>query len=486
MNSLRQKLFFGYATIVALVFGLSMLSLIELELLEQKIVSGERIAQFFDVSLEIRRFEKNYFLYHQISDLEEHRAYVRQAREMLLEHAGLFAALGDAAQISQLGADLDRYATLMNNYAAITSADGTETIREIRVLGKQIVIIAADWASAERKAMQSQLERHRLMLLVSVTLIGLLVIAIGGLLARRILRPLKEMEQKMQEVASGHLAKLEMASDEREIASLKRAFNHVLHELETHQGQLVHSEKLAALGTLLSGVAHELNNPLSNIATSTQILAEESGGDHAADAAFRHELITQIDEETWRARRIVRSLLDYARDRDFCQESLPLAHLIEDTLRLIRGQIPPIVTITVEVPDQLEAVGDRQRLQQVVLNLVRNAIDAMPDGGEVSIRARRTTEACTAKPPERLVFGQCSSTKDAVEIAVSDTGSGIAHETLPRIFDPFFTTKDVGRGMGLGLFIVFEIIEEHGGCIAVDSAIGRGTTFTIRLPMEQP
>jgi signal transduction histidine kinase len=488
MNSLRQKLFIGYATIVALVFGLSMLSLIELELLEQKIVSGERIAQFFDISLEIRRFEKNYFLYHQFSDLEEHRAYVLQATSMLHEHAALFAALGDARQVTQLGDDLDRYADLMNHYAEMTSAGGIATVGDIRVIGKQIVTIAADWASAERRTLQAQLDRHRLMLLISVALIGLLVIAIGALLARRVLRPLKEMEQKMQEVASGHLAKLEMTSDEREIASLKRAFNHVMHELETHRGQLVHSEKLAALGTLLSGVAHELNNPLSNIATSTQILAEEAAGENSSgeEAIFRRELITQIDEETWRARRIVRSLLDYARDRDFRHENLPLAHLIEDTLRLIRGQIPATVKSSVEVPDELVASGDRQRLQQVVLNLVRNAIDAMPDGGEVSIRARLTAEACTANPPERLVFGQCSSTGEAVEIAVSDTGNGIAAETLPRIFDPFFTTKDVGKGMGLGLFIVFEIVEEHGGCIAVDSAIGRGTTFTLRLPLEHP
>ena len=111
---------------------------------------------------------------------------------------------------------------------------------------------------------------------------------------------------------------------------------------------------------------------------------------------------------------------------------------------------------------------------------------SMPDGGAVHIAARLTRAACTARPPERLVFGQCISAGEAVEIEVRDTGCGIAAATLPRIFDPFFTTKDVGQGMGLGLFIVFEIVAEHGGCIAVESTIGHGTTFTLQLPLEKP
>jgi signal transduction histidine kinase len=500
MNSLRKKLFVGYATIVALVIGLSLLSLIELKLLEQKIVAGERVAEFFDISLEVRRFEKNYFLYRQDADLAENRAYVEQAGTLLHEHAALFAALGDAARVAQLGRDLNHYAVLIDRHATSAGSGDVATATQIRKLGKTIVTVAEDWARAERKTLQAQLDRHRRVLLGSVALIGLAVIAIGGLLASRVLRPLKEMEQKMEAVASGRLTKLEMASDEREIESLTQAFNHVLRELELRQGQLVHAEKLAALGTLLAGVSHELNNPLSNIATSTQILAEEVGARRgqdmavpaaegtasSADTAFQRELIAQIDAETWRARRIVSALLDYARDRDFRREVFPLAQLVEDTLRLIRGQIPAAIAITVQIPETLAAAGDRQRLQQVLLNLVRNAADAMPDGGAVHIAARLTRTACTPRPPERLVFGQCVSAGEAVEIEVRDNGCGIATVTLPRIFDPFFTTKDVGKGMGLGLFIVFEIVAEHGGCIAVESILGHGTTFTLQLPLEKP
>ena len=486
MNSLRQKLLAGYATIVVLVVGLSVFSFIELRLLEDKIVAGERIAKFFDIALEIRRFEKNYFLYQQPADLAETRAYVAQAESMLRDHAALFAAVGDPARVMRLGHDLERYDQLMGRYEkAADPIAGDAMAGEIRKVGKEIVTAAEELAGAERKTLQLQLDHHRQLLLGSVVLVGLLVIGIGHLLARRVVRPLREMEQRMQEVASGRLTTLEMSSSEREIVSLTQAFNHVLRQLEQRQGQLVHSEKLAALGTLLSGVAHELNNPLSNIATSTQILAEEVGAPAAADdgdGTYQRELIAQIDEETWRAQRIVRTLLDYARDRDVRLEILPLAQLIEETLRLIRGQIPARVTVVVDVPGAMTVSGDRQRLQQVLLNLVRNAVDAVDGAGEVRIAARLTSDDCPPRAPGRTVVGQCIGASEFLEIEIRDDGNGITAERLPYIFDPFYTTKEPGKGMGLGLFIVFEIVAEHGGCIVVESEPGKGTSFTLRLP----
>ena len=486
MNSLRQKLLAGYATIVVLVVGLSVFSFIELRLLEDKIVAGERIAKFFDIALEIRRFEKNYFLYQQPADLAETRAYVAQAESMLRDHAALFAAVGDPARVMRLGHDLERYDQLMGRYEkAADPIAGDAMAGEIRKVGKEIVTAAEELAGAERKTLQLQLDHHRQLLLGSVVLVGLLVIGIGHLLARRVVRPLREMEQRMQEVASGRLTTLEMSSSEREIVSLTQAFNHVLRQLEQRQGQLVLSEKLAALGTLLSGVAHELNNPLSNIATSTQILAEEVGAPAAADdsgGTYQRELIAQIDEETWRAQRIVRTLLDYARDRDVRLEILPLAQLIEETLRLIRGQIPARVTVVVDVPGAMTVSGDRQRLQQVLLNLVRNAVDAVDGAGEVRIAARLTSDACPPRAPGRTVVGQCIGASEFLEIEIRDDGAGITAERLPYIFDPFYTTKEPGKGMGLGLFIVFEIVGEHGGCIVVESEPGKGTSFTLRLP----
>jgi len=479
MNSLRHKIAFGYAAIGALVVALALLSFLELRLLRGKIMAGERIGEFFGLSLEIRRFEKNFFLYHQATDLDENRAYLTQARALLRDRPGLFAALDEPAHIAALGDDLERYAQLMEDYAR---GGDTQLENRIRQTGKEIVTRAETLSRAQRAALQTLLDRHQRMLIASVVAVALLVAIIGQMLSRRVARPLKRMEDNMEAVAAGRLTQLDMAADDTEIASLTQAFNHVLHELETRRGQLVRSEKLAALGTLLSGVAHELNNPLSNISSSCEILADEIEGD---DVEFKKELLGQIDGETWRARRIVRSLLDYARGRDFHKETLRLAQLLQDTLRLIKGQIPAQVHVESRVADDLLVVGDKQRLQQVLFNLIGNAVQAVDGAGEIVVAAHRIDPAREHCNSGALVFGQCDEHGAAVEIEVRDSGHGIAPDVLPRIFDPFFTTKDVGKGMGLGLFIVFEIVEEHDGCIAVESEPGTGTAFFVRLPLGE-
>lgn len=478
LNSLRRKIVFAYGAIAALVVALSAFSLIEMRLLEAQILAGTRIGQFLGIALEIRRFEKNYFLYRQQTDLDENRTYVAQAQALLKEHGALLDTYAQPARIRALHDTLEAYAALMEAHSEVHSVKGDNPQQEARIrqAGKEILTAAEDWSRAEHIILQTQLDRHRRWLLGSIIAVVLLLLAIGQWLSWRVARPLKQLEENMQAVAAGRLAKLEMTAPDREIASLTQAFNHVLDELERRQGQLVRSEKLAALGTLLSGVAHELNNPLSNISTSCEILAEEVGGD---GTPFQRELIGQIDAETWRARRIVRSLLDYARDREFHREVLQLGPLVAESLRLIKGQIPAHVSIETVIPAELTVSGDKQRLQQVLFNLVGNAVAALEGAGEVHIEARNTVQPL---PADALLFGQNPRTRTAVEIEIRDNGHGIAAEILPRIFDPFFTTRDIGQGLGLGLFVVFEIVEEHGGGIAVRSSPGQGTSFLVRLP----
>lgn len=476
VHSLRRKITVGFSLIAVLVVALSLFSFFELRLMEQRIAAGGRIGEFFDTALEIRRFEKNYFLYHQKDDLAENGAYVERGLDLLKNHSALFETLAGKDRIEKLGNDLERYKQLMAAYGQGMADDTSAT--SIRRIGKDIITFAEELAGTERASLQAMLDRHRRLLIASVIVVSLLVIGIGQLMTQRVGRPLKEMEDSMEAVAAGRLTQLDMKAEDREIASLTQAFNHVLRELEVRQGQLVRSEKLAALGTMLSGVAHELNNPLSNIGTSTQILAEEVS---SGETAYLQELIEQIDAETWRARHIVRSLLDYARDREFKRAPIRLAALVEETLRLMRGRIVEPALVAVDIPDRLEIPGDRQRLQQVLINLVTNALQALGEHGKIVIEAHPVTTQCDCG---KLVFGQCPGQTESVEITVRDNGQGIPADVLPRIFDPFFTTKEVGQGVGLGLFIVFEIIEEHGGCIAVDSEPGKGTSFRIRLPAE--
>jgi len=266
----------------------------------------------------------------------------------------------------------------------------------------------------------------------------------------------------MDRIAEGDLALIPFRSQDRELVSLNKAFQRMLHEIEARQQHIMQSEKLASFGTLLFGVAHELNNPLSNIMTSCQILAEEI---EEANPAYQRELLSQIEGETDRAKDIVRSILDYSRKRD--KEPVQLVQLVYESIRFIRGDLPAKVEISVDMPSEgLSVFVDRQGMQQAFLNLIKNAIESMPGEGAITIQAAATPEG-------------------KVKIEFRDTGSGIPHDLSDKIFDPFFTTKESKKGSGLGLFIVHKIISEHGGAISVSSEPGRGTVFTVLLPLKE-
>jgi signal transduction histidine kinase len=314
-----------------------------------------------------------------------------------------------------------------------------------------------------------------------------MAIVIGQILSRMVVRPLKMLEESMGVIAEGKFERVSIDSHDREILSLANAFNTMLKELELRQRHLVQSEKLASLGTLLSGVAHELNNPLSNISSSCQILTEEI---EDTDIPYKKELLYQIDEQTDRARNIVRSLLEFSREKVFKKELIQLKELFEETIRFVKGQVPTNITIALNIPEEINIYADKQRMQQAFLNLIKNAIDSMGDTGDIHVEAARH-DAIDKIEGETEIFnylkyhGKCTLEEDTVDIIIIDSGPGIPQESLSKIFDPFFTTKDVGKGSGLGLFIVHEIIEEHDGCIAVDSKPDEGTTFLIRLPLRK-
>ena len=498
-SSIRQKITFGYYGTVAVVVGLSLFTFLELRFLEKKIMFGETISEFFDTALEIRRFEKNYILYEQETDYIENIKYVSKAREILENNVGRFKTAASAEDISGLLNDLKVYKQLMENYASWHHAkaargqlveDPLQKVAlegQIRKIGKDVTTRAEDISRAERKNLQIILYKTQRNLIFSLISLALAAIAVGQVLTRMVVRPLKSLEVSMREIAEGKFGVVSIRSKDREIVSLANAFNTMLKELELRQRHLIRSEKLASLGTLLSGVAHELNNPLSNISSSSQILSEELG---EADMEYKKELVSQIEEQTERARLIVRSLLEFSRERVFKKETLPLFKIFEETIRFVKGQIPARVAVRLDVPDDIVIFADKQRIQQAFLNLIKNAVESIADEGEVAIKARKHRAADkTGETAELFNYlkyrGKCTIEGDTVDIEIADTGTGIPPEILDRIFDPFFTTKDVGKGSGLGLFIVHEIIEEHDGCIAAESKVGEGTKFFMSLPIKE-
>jgi two-component system NtrC family sensor kinase len=501
-SSIRQKITLGYYVIVAMIIGLSLFTFLELRYLEQKIMFGEAISEFFDTTLEIRRFEKNFFLYEKHSDYDENITYVSRAQEIIDRNRTEFTAVSSSEQIAILQASLKQYKGIMKRYAKAGKQNGAvrnDLAARLRATGKNIITIAEEISKTERKSLQHILTSSRHILLVAIIVLSLAAIAIGQILSRMVVKPLKSLEESMGVIAEGKFEHIAIDSKDREIVSLMKAFNKMLKQLELHERHLIQSEKLASLGTLLSGVAHELNNPLSNISSSNQILMEEfrealearSPRPWPADPDFTKELMAQINEQTDRARNIVRALLDFSRNREFKNESLSLKILFEETIQFVKGQVPAKAGISLAVPDDIFIVADKQRLQQAFLNLIKNALDAIAlNEGTITIKAEKRRAMDDLEDEKKIGIynylkfrGKCTLDQDTVDIEIHDSGYGIPLEIIPKIFDPFFTTKDVGKGSGLGLYIVHEIIEEHDGCIAVDSEPGKGTTFLIRLPI---
>ena len=242
---------------------------------------------------------------------------------------------------------------------------------------------------------------------------------------------------------------------------LKKAYE----ELGRAQEQLVRSEKLAAVGKLTAGVSHEILNPLNIITLSLQLMV----GDRETPPEIVEQLRV-LEDQAGRIAKITQSLLYFSRQREPERRRLDLGEIVTQTLGLLERELMlENIDLDLKLAEKLPPVSaDQYQLQQVVLNLLTNARDAMPKGGRLSL----SIEAVQ------------TDGKKFVELRVEDTGEGIAPEHLGKLFDPFFTTKDEGEGTGLGLSICQGIVETHGGSIRAESEEGRGSTFVVQLPLE--
>ncbi len=230
------------------------------------------------------------------------------------------------------------------------------------------------------------------------------------------------------------------------------------------------AEKLAAVGRLAAGVVHEINNPLATISACAEALesrADEGEFGFSEEVEDLKEYLGLIRSEAFRCKSITTSLLDFSRARSSDRTAVDLTETVRSSARLLAHQKRgDRVEIKLEMPDTLPTVNANSgQIQQAVIALATNAIDAMPEGGTLTFRA----------------FQQ----NNRVVIEVQDTGFGIAPEDMSKIFEPFFTTKEVGKGTGLGLSVCYGIISEHGGRLSVRSNLGQGTTFSIYLPIKQ-
>jgi two-component system NtrC family sensor kinase len=348
--------------------------------------------------------------------------------------------------------------------------------------------VDADLAASERQ------------LLLGLVVAVVAVLGLAWLLTwRTVLRPVARLTRATGSIAAGDFSQRLDAGHEGEISALTDAWNvmseqlgrarHELEEfnatlerrvdektaqLELAQRRMFRVEKMASLGKLAAVVAHELNNPLAGIATYARLLrrrSEESASTTIAgpDQADHRRILQLIEDESRRCGSIVRNLLLFSRTPAVRFAEEDLLPLLERCLMLLRHRAElSDVALVLDVPEELPVVEcDASQIEQVVLALAINALEATPPGGYVVISAAREGEA-------------------SISIQVRDTGRGIPPEHLGEIFEPFFTTKEGESGVGLGLSVVYGIVERHQGTVAVDSTPGSGTVFSVHLPLRQP
>ena len=264
------------------------------------------------------------------------------------------------------------------------------------------------------------------------------------------------------------ISKIPMRADENdEVSHVITVGENITTRVKAHRA-VARAEKLAAVGRLAAGVVHEINNPLATIAACAESLEkriQEGAFGDSPDAEDLREYLGLIRDEAFRCKTITNGLLDFSRLRAGQRVPVDITEVIKGTARLVtHQQRGDNIQIVIEAAAGLPCVsGDVGQLQQAVIALATNAIDAMPAGGTLTLRAMRADTR--------------------ILVQVSDTGIGIEPENMTKIFDPFFTTKDVGRGTGLGLAVCYGILSDHGGRLDVRSTVGTGTTFTITLPI---
>lgn len=336
--------------------------------------------------------------------------------------------------------------------------------------GVKIILSSRDVIEAAAKSQR--------LILFYVILNSLTLIVFGSvLLSRTIVRPIDELVAVTDAVAGGDLNQHIKVRRLNEIGMLAESFNRMtnriregkeeleasIKHLKTAQDEVIRAEKLATVGRLAAGIAHEIGNPLSSIVGYTDIIQK------GACKEDEEEYLSRIQAETQRINRIVTGLLDYARAREFELVWINLNDTLESSLDLVSVRKGfEKINIKIDLNDVPMVMADAHQLQQVLINLFINAADAMPDGGSLVVRSG-------VRSHEILEF---------VEISVTDTGTGMGDDERRKIFDPFYTTKEPGKGTGLGLSICMRIIESFGGRIEVTSNKGAGSTFSILLPVK--
>lgn len=403
---------------------------------------------------------------------------LKTASNIVLPWFGVYALLPIGSVFVLPGAFI--YAYAISNFKLFSFHSALDQFRLVPIAFKVALSIAAVaifsfvllqipivWWSFQDGSGPEAWRRYLVFSVIAALVPNLVLVA---LIVRSISRPVRQITSAAVQVAGGEYgAQVDVHSND-EIGLLATSFNEMSTKMATDIDQLrrlnehlIRTEKLAAAGTLAAGVAHEVNNPLASISSLIQILQARPGVDQETE-----EMLRLISTQITRITQVTRDMMEFARARPSQRSRQDLREVIEAALRLARfdKQFQRLTVTTNFAPQAPLVRVDADQIQQVVLNLLLNARDAMPDGGTLG------------------VVTKCEPGADELIMEIADDGTGIPVEDVGKIFDPFFTTKAAGQGTGLGLAVCYGIVSAHGGRIEAASNNGRGTVIRITLPVE--
>jgi two-component system, NtrC family, sensor kinase len=472
--STTRRLALGFGALVALIAGASAVALAGSARVHDGLAETRRREEGVRLSLELASAVRDQYA-HQAHTIiigdASHLGFYGEARETV---ARLTRALRQAAErpeeralvdsIDQESQRLDAIfrdrivpAVLRGDRAHVQAEHGRAQLSVTRI--QDLTQALVERFEAEIRAVRRDLaeveRRTRTFLLALLVAAPLVALAVSVVIARSIAAPVARLEAGAARIAAGDLDTRIEVRGAPELEALARRWNDMTAALKTHQERLVESEKLAGIGRLAAGVAHEINNPLGVILGYAKLLRKKCDAGTAADLAV-------VEEETLRAKEIVDGLLDLSRPLPPGAGEVDLRALSDEVVsRLADARL--LDGVAVKVDGRATAPGHPEKLRQVLVNLVRNAIEAAGAGGTVEVRlAERDGHA---------------------EVAVEDSGPGLPRDGRDRLFEPFFTTKP--RGTGLGLAVSRAIARAHGGDLAAGGAPAGGARFTLELPRRR-
>ena len=465
LGSIKGQIFVLFIVTAISASVLTLMDFRDLSMLKRHFLLEDRYHDLLDNVLEVRRYEKNYLLYKDRSNLQAGGQYLEKIEPLVSSLSDDMVDITNRKTFEEFHGVLVGYAKSHKLYQANGEIAGDGAL--MRRQGRQLTDFAAMFLRAKQIETRKAIENVLLLPFAFLGVFFLLMLLVMWLVNLGLLRPLQLLQKSIRGVATGDYSPGSYKGFQtEEMHGLIDAFDGMARELAVNQEHLLQARKMAALGTFTAGIAHELNNPLNNISLTAETYLEEYG--ERMDDEGR-ELIGDVLSQSERACDIVKNLLDFSRTQQRVRSSIEPQEIVRSTVALVKNQAALTgIKLDLRVPGGLRPVrGSLRSLQQVFSNLFINAVQEMPNGGTIMLEVAN-------EPP------------DFVRFDIRDNGPGIEPETLGRIFEPFFTTKEAGQGTGLGLSVVYSIIKRHGGTIEVKSEVGAGTIFTILLPVAEP